>query len=150
MSEGTNSAAGTIVQAPLRRIQRKPRFQRRYRRVSPALVKESEGGIKNKKDRDNRSFDIFTKRQLKKDRDLEEDRNRRQKFTQHQAQRVDSDIGGRILAHPSSNAGGLSTGKTFYLFVHGFCRPSRSCSWLQRRRRDGGFLSSKLGGHHRV
>src|SRR5450432_2017979 len=84
-----------------------------------AFGKESEGGIEYEKCRNNRTFEIFAEHQLKDDRDLKQDRNRRQEFAQHQPQRVNGNIGGRIRANLGANAAGA--GKSFYWVFHRFC-----------------------------
>jgi hypothetical protein len=75
-------------------------------------VKEADDRIEYEKCRNDRALDIFAKRQLKDDRDLEQDRNRRQEFAQHQPQRMNDDIGGRIRAELAQPAVCLSAGKS--------------------------------------
>ena len=58
-------------------------------------------------------------RQLKRDRDLKQNRNRREEFAQYQPKRMNGDVGGRIRTDLSEKAAGLSGRKPRYRIFHG-------------------------------
>jgi hypothetical protein len=92
-------------------------------------VKEANDRIEYEKCPNDRSLDIFAEHQLKGDRDLKQDRNRRQEFAQRKPQRMNSDIRRRIRTNLAENVARLSARKSLQRFFHFSCWSG----WMLRR-----------------
>ena len=109
-------------------------------RLGPALVKEADRRIEYEKCPNDRCLDIFAEHQLQGDRDLEQDRNRRQEFAQHQPQRMNGDIGRRIRANLAEKAARLGARKSFDRIFHRIGgRGHRTLIGSQERQRPDRF-----------
>ena len=88
-SPGTSPAAGTVAQTLSRRTEafseRQPRLERSQSRLSAPFLEESESGVEDQENRDDRSLDVLAEDNLEHDRGLEHPGNRRPELGQRPA-----------------------------------------------------------------